>query len=194
MIFLSKFSQKVLKSYKYKQKKISLSHGVSNNFKFGKSIEGNTLKLLYISKIDFYKNHLILLEALSLLSGERKVILSLVGNHEKKFKNILVKKVKELNLQKKVKFCGRIDYKKLPKVYNGHDLKLYASGSETFGMTMLESIKCGLPVLAINNEISKEILKHSGYYCDNAINIKNKIKKFLKIKKLEAKIKKGLIC
>ena len=53
-------------------------------FKFNQSAQNKTLKLLYISKIDFYKNHLILLEALSLLSGERKVILSLVGNHEKK--------------------------------------------------------------------------------------------------------------
>ena len=58
----------------------------------------------------------------------------------------------------------------------------------------VRSIKCGLPVLAINNEISKEILKHSGYYCsDNPIVIKNKIKKFLKIKNLKQKIKYGLI-
>ena len=197
LIFLSKFSKKVLKKYLKisKTKNIIIPHGVSSNFKFTKSAQNKTLKLLYISKIDFYKNHLILLEALSLLSRERKVILSLVGNHEKKFKNILLKKIKELNLQKKVKFYGRIDYKKLPKVYSSHNLKLYASGSETFGMTMLESIKCGLPVLAINNEISKEILKHSGYYCsDNPIVIKNKIKKIFENKKhLKQKIKNGLI-
>ena len=196
LIFLSKFSKKVLKKYVNisKKKNIIIPHGVSNNFKFGKSIESNTLKLLYISKIDFYKNHLILLEALSLLSRERKVMLSLVGNHEKKFKNILLNKIKELNLQKKVKFYGKINYKKLPKIYNIHNLKLYASGSETFGMTMLESIKCGLPVLAINNEISKEILGYSGFYCtDNAINIKNKINKIFEDKKLlKLKIKKGL--
>ena len=59
---------------------------------------------------------------------------------------------------------------------------------------MLESIKCGLPVLAINNEISKEILGYSGFYCtDNAINIKNKINKIFEDKKLlKLKIKKGL--
>ena len=65
-------------------------------------------------------------------------------------------------------------------MYNNHDLKIYASKSETFGMTMLEAMKCGLPVLAIKNQISKEILSNAGFFCkDSIININNSIENII---------------
>ena len=63
-----------------------------------------------------------------------------------------------------VKILGKISYEKLPQLYKQNDIKIYASKSETFGMTMLEAMKCGLPILATNNQISKEILSSAGFF------------------------------
>ena len=87
-------------------------------------------------------------------------------------------------IKKHVKILGKVKYKDLPNLYDNHDLKIYASKSETFGMTMLEAMKCGLPVLAIKNQISKEILSNAGFFCkDSIINIKNSIEDIIINKK-----------
>ena len=45
---------------------------------------------------------------------------------------------------------------------------------------MLEAMKCGLPVLAVKNEISKEILSNAGFFCkDSIFNIKNSIENII---------------
>ena len=92
-----------------------------------------------------------------------------------------------------VKILGKVNYEKLPHLYNQHDIKIYASKSETFGMTMLEAMKCGLPILATKNQISHEVLSSAGFFCKDTENdIKDGIIKMLKNEKnIKSKIKKG---
>ena len=183
LIFLSNFSKKILKreiNLKYKKNKI-IPHGVSEIFKFRtRKISKNFIKILYVSKIDLYKNQIKILEVINLIKKKYNVKLSLVGSYDYKNKNILLDKIDKLKIRKHVKILGKIKYKDLPRLYNNHDLKIYASKSETFGMTMLEAMKCGLPVLAIKNQISKEILSKAGFFCkDSIININNSIENII---------------
>ena len=121
--------------------------------------------------------------------------ISLVGSYEKKNKKILDAKISELNMINNVKVLGKVEYKKLPKLYRQHDIKIYASKSETFGMTMLEAMKCGLPILATKNQISLEILSSAGFFCkDSAKDIKNSLIKIINNQSnLKSKIKKGIL-
>ncbi len=187
LIFLSNFSKKILKrEISLKNKKYTIiPHGVSEIFKFrNRKKSKNLIKILYVSKIDLYKNQMKLLEVIKLIKSKYNVKLSLVGSYDYKNKNILLEKIDELKIKKHVKILGKVKYKNLPKLYDNHDLKIYASKSETFGMTMLEAMKCGLPVLAIKNQISKEILSNAGFFCkDSIINIKNSIENIIINKK-----------
>ena len=187
IIFLSKFSKKILKKNLNLTNKISsiIPHGVSSIFKFKKrNITYREIRLLYVSKLDIYKNQMAIIFAIFNLKKKFNIRLSLIGAYDKKNKKILDEKIKELNLEKNIKIYGRVDYYKLPSLYQKHDIKIYTSKSETFGLTMLEAIKCGLPVLAIKNEISQEILQNAAFYCKNSSkDIANKLEQILNDKK-----------
>ena len=195
LIFLSKYSKKILKNeinLQYKRK-IIIPHGVSKIFKFKnrKNLK-NLIKILYVSKIDLYKNQIKILEVINLLKNKFDIKLSLVGSCDKKNKNLLLDKIEKLKIVDQVQILGRLKYKDLPRLYNSHDLKIYASKSETFGMTMLEAMKCGLPVLATKTQISKEILSNAGFFCkDSIIDISNALENIIKKNNFRKKILEG---
>ena len=58
-----------------------------------------------------------------------------------------------------VEFLGQVPYKDLPELYNEHDLFLFPSVTDTFGMVVLEAQSCGLPALVTNVGGPKEIVQ-----------------------------------
>lgn len=64
-----------------------------------------------------------------------------------------------------VTFSGKIAYNKLPEVYNQHDLFLFPSTTDTFGMVVLEAQACGLPALVSDIGGPREIVRdgQTGY-------------------------------
>jgi len=197
LIFLSKYSRTILnKNINFYKKQTSIiPHGVSDIFKYKKKrINKKHIKLIYVSKIDIYKNQLKVIHALKKLINQFKITLSLVGAYDKKNKKNLLNKITEMKINQNVKILGRVNYTKLPMLYNSHDIKIYASKSETFGMTMLEAMKCGLPILAIKNKISSEILSSAGFFCKNNVyDIKSNLSYMINNQNILArKIKNGL--
>ena len=197
LIFLSKFSKRILsKEINLNKKKIIIiPHGVSDIFKFKKKkLNKNDIRIIYVSKIDIYKNQSKIIMALKDLKKKFNINLSLVGSYNNKYKKVLMSKINELGMEKNVKILGKINYEKLPNLYNQHDIKIYASKSETFGMTMIEAMKCGLPILATRNQISLEILSDAGFFCKDTIGgIKTGILKIIEDKKsLQSKVIKGI--
>ena len=196
LIFLSNFSKKILsKEISFNKKKIiTIPHGVSKIFKFkNRKINKKKIKIIYVSKIDIYKNQIKIINAIKKLKNKFNIQLSLVGSYDYKNKKILDDKIKILNMSDNVKILGKISYEKLPQLYKQNDIKIYASKSETFGMTMLEAMKCGLPILATNNQISKEILSSAGFFCkDTSNDIKDNLIKMIENKNiLKSKIING---
>tara|TARA_A100001015_G_C15027170_1_gene731142 strand:+ start:656 stop:1771 length:1116 start_codon:yes stop_codon:yes gene_type:complete len=198
LIFLSNYSQRILKkemNLQYKRKMI-IPHGVSKIFKFknrkNRKNRKNIIKILYVSKIDLYKNQVKILEVIDLLKNKFNLKLSLVGSYDYKNKNLLLDKIYKLKIVDQVQILGRLKYKDLPRLYHSHDLKIYASKSETFGMTMLEAMKCGLPVLATKTQISREILSNAGFFCkDSIFDISNALENIIKKNNFRKKILQG---
>ena len=197
IIFLSKFSKKIL------SKELNLTnikheiipHGISNKFTFRKRKidKKKIINLLYVSTIDIYKHQDIIISVIGNLKKNLKLKLNLVGPYSKKYKELLDKLIFKLELKKNVRFYGRIKNIHLNKIYNKNDIKIHFSKAETFGMTMLEAMKCGLPVISIKSEISKEILGEAGIFCKNSENsVEKAIYKVLNNKKyLDRKIFHG---
>ena len=197
IIFLSNFSKNLLKKkINLSKKKITLiPHGISNNFKSSKfKKRSKILKIVYVSKLDIYKNQLELIDAFYKVRKKINIKLTLVGDGSSKIKAKILEKIKKYDLAKDIKLHSRVEYKNLSKIYNLHDIKIYPSKAETFGLTMLEALRCGLPTLALRSEISKEILSKSGFYYsnlnDDLIKKLNYISKNSKL--VKDKIKKGI--
>ena len=197
IIFLSKFSKKIL-SKELNLTKIEnkiIPHGISNKFKFKKRKinKKKIINLLYVSTIDIYKNQNIIISAVGNLKKKVNLKLNLVGPYNKKYKEFLDKLIQKLELKNNVRFYGRVKNNHLSKIYNKNDIKIHFSKAETFGMTMLEAMKCGLPVISIKNEISKEILGHAGIFCKNSSDSIEEIinKVILNEKYLNRKILRG---
>ena len=99
LIFLSNFSKKILsKEISFNKKKIiTIPHGVSKIFKFkNRKINKKKIKIIYVSKIDIYKNQIKIINAIKKLKNKFNIQLSLVGSYDYKNKKILDDKIKIL--------------------------------------------------------------------------------------------------
>jgi len=59
---------------------------------------------------------------------------------------------------------GHVDYRDLPALYRSHDVFVFPSVSETFGHPMAEALSSGLPIVAADTSINREICGDAALY------------------------------
>ncbi|MEO5374899.1 MAG: glycosyltransferase family 4 protein [Alphaproteobacteria bacterium] len=59
---------------------------------------------------------------------------------------------------------GRTPYRELPQLYRSHDLFMFPAIAETFGHPMAEALSCGMPVVAIDTPINREVCGDAASY------------------------------
>lgn len=64
----------------------------------------------------------------------------------------------ELSIEKDTVFTGRVLNEKLPEYYSMMDVAVFLSRKESFGVSALEAMSCGRPVVATGTEGFKEII------------------------------------
>lgn len=77
---------------------------------------------------------------------------------------------RKLGLTAYVSFAGYIEPEEMPKVYREANCFLFASRTETQGLVILEAMAAGLPVIAINDLATAEIVQNekNGFLVENA--------------------------
>lgn len=111
-------------------------------------------KLLYVGRISKDKNLDFLLESYRQLKNVNPDIsLTLAG-----IGPYLEEMQREYSGLSDISFLGQVPYNKLPELYNEHDLFLFPSITDTFGMVVLEAQACGIPALVSNVGGPKEIV------------------------------------
>ncbi|TKF23445.1 glycosyltransferase [Vibrio genomosp. F6] len=112
---------------------------------------------------DFYKGFRDAVEAVNLLSNEIKNNLEVVI-----FGKIQENIYEYFESNVVVTQHGFIDSRELNLLYNSADVFLMPSHMETFGKTILESLYCGLPVVAYGVTGQTDIIKHkrTGYLAE----------------------------
>ena len=196
-IFLSKFSKNMIA--KYVKKKINYSiiyHGIDSSlFRSGKQKikkfnwdfkKKRKIKLIYVSPLFSYKNHITVAKAYErLLKNYQNLEIKFVGkfNHNFELYNKILKKFPSI---KKKNFIGEVSHSKVVDLLKDSDIFIFASSSETFGISLAEAMALAMPIICSNKSSLPEILKNGGLYFDphDDITLSNQIKNFINNKNL----------
>lgn len=100
------------------------------------------------------------IEALAIVARRRNDIrVRIVGDGPERQR--LVALAQNLGVAAICEFVGRVPHDRVVEEYRKADVLVSASASETYGMSLLEAMACGLPVISTHNNGSHEIVENS---------------------------------
>lgn len=111
--------------------------------------------------------------------------LVIVGKFHNKYTKYLKQKTKTLNLEQNIIFIDNLIYNELLKYYKNCKILIHLSLYEGFGLTILEAMSLGKPVIAYNVSSIPEVLKEKEliFEVNDLEGIKNKIIEILNSEK-----------
>ena len=106
--------------------------------------------LLSVGRLGKEKSFDFLIEMFKyVVKNEPQTHLVIVGQGQEELN--LRKLAKKLALEKSVHFTGKLDNKVVPNSYSDADIFVFASSSETQGLTVLEAAASGLPLVVVDD-------------------------------------------
>ncbi|HSS95596.1 MAG TPA: glycosyltransferase [Terriglobales bacterium] len=163
----------------------SIYHGFNKNKFFQSSaplpvdtlekinIADGALKLLFVSHYNYYRNFETLLRAVPLfrdrISG-RKVKIFLTcklnsGENPGSYRAEAASRLlQELDISDNVIELGAIPYHQLHHLYRSVDIYITPAYAETFAHPLVEAMACGLPIVASDTPVHREICKGSAVF------------------------------
>lgn len=116
--------------------------------------------LLYVGAIEPRKNLVLAINIFNkLVKDSRFSDFKFVITGRAGWKNESVfQSIKQLGLEKKIRFTGFVVDEDLPYLYNAAQLTVYLSAYEGFGLPPIESLACGTKVIVGDNSSLREII------------------------------------
>jgi len=116
--------------------------------------------LIFVGRLDWETKGLIYLgEIMERLNS--KIHLTIVGDGPDREK--LENSFKERGILERIKFIGPVKQSEVSKYYEKSDIVISTSKWEGFGLTLVEGMACGLPVVAFDNNGPNEILNRGEF-------------------------------
>jgi len=115
--------------------------------------------ILFVSSLWPYKNAETLIEAFAKVRKERKNLMLVIAGYSREESYIakLGGIIRHHNISDSVVFTSGVSHDVLAKLYQSAEVFVYPSLYETFGLTILESMACGCPVITSNISSMPEI-------------------------------------
>jgi len=137
---------------------ITVPNGVASEYKPKEKISGDIKTILYVGRFDPYKNLAGLLETFSRVRTKTKldVRLKIIGTPDARYPEPELK-AKELGLNPWIDWSGYVGGEELVKAYQEADVFMLQSKYEGFGLTVLEAMACGTPVVCSNRSSLPEV-------------------------------------
>jgi len=125
-------------------------------------------RLVYVSIINLYKHQWVVAEAvLQLVREGHKISLDLVGPAYPPALRRLEKVLSQYpDASKTVRYMGPQEYAAMDQLIQNADILLFASTCETFGLTLLEAMASGKPVLSSDIPVARELIGDNAGYFD----------------------------
>lgn len=117
--------------------------------------------LLSVGSLIPVKNYQLLIKSVALLTkNNHDICCFIIGTGSEKSR--LLELIKVLSLENSIKIIPHLPNKQLPLWYNACDIYCITSRHESFGITQIEAMACGRPVVATRNGSSETIIPN---YC-----------------------------
>ena len=118
-----------------------------------------------IGRLNKLKNFDKLILAFSKLPEKSKMRVNIIGSGDER--GNLESLTKQLGLEEYIHFPGRVKRNRMRDIYERTHVVVSTSNLETFGMTLIEALSCGIPVLATRCGGPEEIInKGNGILVD----------------------------
>jgi glycosyltransferase involved in cell wall biosynthesis len=121
--------------------------------------------IFFLGNTDPKKNVIGVLKALSILKEKGKLkskLFMLDINREYLYK--LLRQINDISLLDDIVFYGYVPNNDLPAIYCQANLFLYPSLRESFGITLLEAMACGVPIITSNTSSMPEVAGNAAVY------------------------------
>lgn len=88
------------------------------------------------------------------------IFLSIAGdyNADKKYYDALTELTRELGLENKVRFLGKVSEGRLLELYKSSDIFLFPNHMQSWGLAVFEAMACGTPVIVSKSAGASEVL------------------------------------
>ncbi|MCQ4271896.1 glycosyltransferase family 4 protein [Pseudomonas kuykendallii] len=156
VIFISDYARRVIERYISVNRAVTIVHGIGNDFFVGnKALARPALPfsgkyILYVSRFEFYKRHLQLVEAYTLLSesirDEYKLLI--VGGGGGQAAAEVQSFILGRELDASVFLLGEYSYAALPALYKHASLFTFMSACENCPNILLEAMGSGVPIVS----------------------------------------------
>lgn len=103
-------------------------------------------RLLFVGQLIPRKGLLPLLDALAEVHTDHEFVLTIVGSGPQRAE--IEQRISELGLADSVHWAGFVDQPDLPELYAEHDLFVFPTLEDTFGVVLIEAMAAGLPPVA----------------------------------------------
>lgn len=152
-------------------------------------------EFINVASLEDVKNQIMLIRAFkNIYINQKSKKMIIVGDGS--LKNIIQKEINDLGLKDQVILFGKATKSQIHNLLNSSKYFVLSSKYETFGISIIEAMSCGLPVIATKSGGPETIIKNNklGILVDNNISsLINGMKKIVKIKYQSKYIRKYVI-
>lgn len=148
---------------------------------FQKFKDRDKLRIICVGRIEPRKNQEVLIKALPILLQKIKNLeLIFIGKFSwKSYKNYIFSIIENFSLEKYIKFIGELPWSEMYNLLSSSDLVCVPSKYETFGYTFIEALASGVPVIASDIPVFREIAKEEICLFVDPINYEDWAKKII---------------
>jgi len=178
IIFLSNWAMQQLRPMikKFDLQYTEIPHGINPAFKVAKRVHrsmadctiANSFTIVYVSRIEPYKNQLTVIQYLFELRAKTgwplRLVLAGMASDQSYYQQMhqLIEKCNEH--ENWINYMGVVPYEKLSEVYVTADMAVFASTCENMPIILLEKMAAGLPIVCSHNAPMPDFLKDAGLY------------------------------
>lgn len=108
-----------------------------------------------VGTVEERKNQIAAVKAMARVNADLALVI--VGHHQRQYSQALKEEISRLAMEARVSFIEDADFADFPALYSNAVCGLYLSVFEGFGIPVLESMCCGVPVVCSNNSSLPEV-------------------------------------
>lgn len=118
--------------------------------------------IICVGTIERRKNQAAVVETLAALPDDLHLVI--VGGHRTKYYDIMLETIKRLGLENRVHIIDKAVFPDFPALYSCAEMSMYVSEFEGFGIPVLESMCCDIPVITSNVSSMPEVGGEAALY------------------------------